>query len=93
MPVDIEKETTFTDRNGEKLSKHIRDGMTIITPVNPVSITHYREKLERFGFNRFLIDMSFVPPSKENIQTLVTDFREGNAIKGSAIFNFKRELK
>jgi putative protease len=93
MPVDIEKETTFTDRNGEKFSKHIRDGMTIITPVNPVSITHYREKLERFGFNRFLIDMSFVPPSKENIQTLVTDFREGNAIKGSAIFNFKRELK
>jgi hypothetical protein len=37
--------------------------------------------------------MSFVPPSKENIQTLMTDFREGNAIKGSAIFNFKRELK
>jgi len=93
MPVDIEKETTFTDKNGEKFRKHVRDGMTIVTPANPVSITHYREKLERFGFNRFLIDLSFVQPSKENIQSVLIDFQQGNTIKGSSIFNFKRELK
>ena len=93
MPVEVEKETMFTDKNGEKFRKHIRDGITIVTPVNPVSIVHYREKLERFGFNRFLIDLSFVEPSAENIQTILTDFHQGNTIKGSSIFNFKRELK
>ena len=93
MPVEVEKETMFTDKNGEKFRKHIRDGITIVTPANPVSITHYREKLERFGFNRFLIDLSFVEPSAENIQTILTDFHQGNTIKGSSIFNFKRELK
>lgn len=93
MPVHLEKDSFFTDRNGEKFMKHIRDGITIVTPANPVSITRYREKLERFGFNRFLLDMSFDVCSKENLQSVLDDFHHSTEVKGSTIFNFKRELK
>jgi putative protease len=93
MPVGIEQEILFTDKNGEKFNKYVRDGITVITPANPVSITHYREKIERFGFNRFLIDMSFCQPSKEAIQSVLNDFLQSKLINGSTIFNFKRELK
>jgi U32 family peptidase len=93
MPVKLGQKEIFTDKNGEKFMKHIRDGMTIVTTVNPVSITQYRGKLERFGFNRFLIDMSFTEPSKESLQTVLTTFMNSETMKGSTIFNFKRELK
>jgi U32 family peptidase len=93
MPVTIEKETLFSDSNHEKFMKHIRDGITIVTPVNPVSITQYKDKLERFGFNRFLIDMCFMKPLNENLQSVLHNFRNSEPIKESTIFNFKRELK
>jgi U32 family peptidase len=93
MPVKVEQEEIFTDKNGEKFRKHVRDGMTIVIPANPVSFTQYHSKLERFGFNRFLIDMSFTKPSKETLQTVLTTFMNSETVKGSNILNFKRELK
>jgi putative protease len=93
MPVKLEQKGVFTDKNGEKFVKHVRDGMTITVPANPVSITQYREKIERFGFNRFLIDMSFTEPSKDAVHAVLASFMNSETIKASSNFNFKREMK
>ncbi len=93
MPVKLTKDQYFSDKNNERYAKHVRDGMTIITSEKPVSTTQYREKLERFGFKRFFVDVSFLNPSKENIDLIINSIKESASIKDSSVFNFKRELK
>lgn len=93
MPVKLSKDKTFSDSTGQKYFKHIKDGMTIITPDKPVSIIQYREKIERYGFGRFLIDLSFISPDDEMLFSTLKSFNNSESIKESSIFNFKRELK
>ena len=93
MPVELEKHKLFADKKGEKYKKFIRDGITIVIPEKPVSVTQYRNKLERFGFSSFLIDLSYHEPSDETISRITGAFFNSEAIKPSTLFNFKRELK
>jgi len=93
MPVKLEKETTFTDKNGEEFRKIVANGITIVIPQKPVSLTLYKNKLERYGFNRFLIDLSNTNTSNTEFQTILQRFRNSESISGTTIFNFKRELK
>ncbi len=93
MPVGLEKEKAFNDTAGEKFEKHIKDGITIITAEKVVSLTQYREKLERFGFRKFLIDLSLENPDNEKMKLIYDSLIKSESIKGSVAFNFKRELK
>jgi U32 family peptidase len=47
MPVTANKEEAFTDKNGEQFRKLVRDGITIIVPVQPVALTQFKSKLDR----------------------------------------------
>ncbi len=93
MPVQAKKEEWFEDKMGEKFKKMVREGMTIVLPEHPVSLTQYKSKLERYGFNRFLIDMSFSTPSKNTPKTILGRLKRSEQIQPSSNFNFKRELK
>lgn len=93
MPVKLEREIVFSDTAGERFEKHIKDGITIITSDKAVSLTQYREKLERFGFRKFLIDLSLENPDNEKIKLIYDSLIKSESIKGSVAFNFKRELK
>lgn len=93
MPVKLNKDKSFSDSTGQKYLKHIKDGITIITPDKPVSIIQYREKIERYGFGRFLIDFSFISPDDEKLKSVLKSLSNSEQIKESTIFNFKRELK
>ena len=93
MPVKAKKEELFEDKMGEKFRKIVRDGITIVLPENPVSLTQYQSKLERYGFNRFLIDVSSIEPSSKVLKTIVGKLKRSESVPGSSNFNFKRELK
>lgn len=93
MPVKAKKESWFKDKMGEKFRKVVRDGMTIILPEHPVSLTQYKSKLERYGFHRFLIDLSSTSPSKNTPKTILNRLKRSEQIQPSSNFNFKRELK
>jgi U32 family peptidase len=94
MPIEAEKEDSFADKMGQKFRKTIKEGLTIVLPEKAVSLTQYKTKLERYGYNRFLIDLSFVTPSIELYQDVVTAFSAGKSVSfPSSGFNFKRELK
>jgi putative protease len=50
MPVKINQKT-FTDERKTRYNKKVINGMTIIIPEKPVSITQYINKLSNKGFN------------------------------------------
>ncbi len=92
MPVKLEKDIPFSDKTGASFRKEVKDGVTITLPENPVSLTQYKSKLERFGFYKFLIDMSHTPPSKNTPQTIKKRLLKSEQIQPSSNFNFKMGL-
>lgn len=93
MPVELNSDLMFSDRSGTNYRKIVREGLTHVLPEHPVSLTQFREKLERFGFYRFLIDLSTIPANFEKFQQIITAYSQSTSIKPSTLFNFKRELK
>jgi U32 family peptidase len=94
MPIKAAKERVFADRMGQKFRKTVCDGLTVVVPEKPVSLTQYKEKLERYSYNRFLIDLSFVTPSPEFCDQVIKALKNSQSIPfPSSGFNFKRELK
>ena len=93
MPVDVQSEKDFGDKKGTQFQKVVRDGVTIVIPEIPVSLTQYFGQLKSKGFNRFLIDMSFSKPSKNSWQTILRRMKNSEQIQPSTNFNFKKDLK
>jgi putative protease len=93
MPVSLASNEPFSDSNGNRYVKTIRNGMTIILPEHPVSLTQFREKLDRYGFFRFMIDLSHITPDEQRFKEIWKSYNQSEALKPSTMFNFKRELK
>ncbi|MFA9392040.1 MAG: peptidase U32 family protein [Prolixibacteraceae bacterium] len=93
MPVLLEKEEIFEDRKGEKFRKFVRDGMTVVIPENPVAITQFKSKLDRYGFYRYLIDVSTIAPENGLAARLKKKMMYSDKLAKTHLFNFKRELK
>jgi putative protease len=93
MPVRVNDENNhLKDDKGYSFRKHTRNGMTIITPEQPVSLFQYKKELTNKGFGRFLIDVSHEKPSGNRISTLIKNFRQSSQIQPSTNFNFKKGL-
>ncbi len=93
MPVKANPNNIFADKTGENFIKTVRDGITIILPENPVSLTQYKNKLEKFGFSKYFIDLSHTTPSKNTPGTIKKRLLKSEQIQPSSNFNFKREMK
>jgi putative protease len=90
MPV---KANAFKDDKNNDYQKMVKDGVTIVVPVNPVALLHQRDKLKDVGYNRFLIDLSFEKPSSNAFNTIIKRYKESAQIQPSFSFNFKLGLK
>ncbi|HOO83794.1 MAG TPA: U32 family peptidase [Prolixibacteraceae bacterium] len=93
MPIEAKKDSPFSDQNGTAFRKLIRDGITIVLPEQAVSLSRFKNKLDRYGFYNYFIDLSFVEPNKKTVDTIVNKFYVSEGIQPSNIFNFKREMK
>jgi putative protease len=91
MPISVENNETFED-NSEIYRKSLKDGMTNIIPLKPVSILQYKNKFEKKGFNKFLIDFSYQKPSKNLFNKILKKLSESEAERPSTGFNFKKGL-
>ncbi len=90
MPLENEKANI---KDGDLvLQTFVRDGIREIVPVAPVSITQYLPKLEKHQFSQFLIDLSYIKPSKEALTTIMEAVKTSTKIEGSKQFNFKKGL-
>ncbi len=94
MPVrgDL-KNRFFADENNKKFRIAVKDGITIVYPQIPVSLFHYRNQLEKNGFNRFLIDYSGEVMTANVVKRILKKFIEADTVQPSTAFNFKLGLK
>ncbi|MFP4621032.1 MAG: peptidase U32 family protein [Bacteroidales bacterium] len=93
MPVNIEdKAHSFRDDKNYSFRRIRKNGMTIIIPREPVSLTQYKNKLESSGFGRYLIDLTHEKPSDKRFHTILQKFRHSEQIQPSNTFNLKKGL-
>ena len=69
-----------------------KNGMNIVIPQEPVALTQYKEKLEHYGFGRFLVDFSYEKPSDERFHSLIQKLKDAQQTQPSSTFNYKRGL-
>jgi len=93
MPVKIKNPQQWVRDDRDYSFVHLkRNGITIVIPDQPVSLTQYKSKLEAKGFGRFLIDMSYEKPSDKRFHTLLKNLKESKQTQPSNTFNFKMGL-
>ena len=95
VPVKInnEDDNYFEDDMGNAYHKSVKDGINIIWPETPVSLTQYVPDLKKEGFHNFMIDLSKIKPSQNRFNTLLKRVLKGEQMQPSSNFNFGRELK
>lgn len=93
MPVDVNKDGVFADETNKKYRVVVKDGITVVYPSIPVSLTHYSKQLEKNGFNRFLIDYSGEIMTANVVKRILKKFIDSEAVQPSTNFNFKLGLK
>ncbi len=92
MPVKL-VDSEFTDDRNRKFDRQVRDGITFIYPEVPTTWLHYREKFERLGFRRFLLDYSGVSASKHLPKRVLQHYQQSKALQPGTSFNMKMGLK
>lgn len=92
MPVKLPS-NQFTDERKNRYRRHRVNGLTIITPEQPVCITQYANKLRGKNFNRFLIDLTFEPADNNRLAHLLKLLATSEGIQGTSVFNFKKGLR
>lgn len=92
MPVKLGS-NIFTDERKNRYVRQRVNGITIITPEQPVCITQYANKLRGKNFNRFLIDLCFEKADNNRLAHILKLLATSEGIQGSSAFNFKKGLK
>jgi U32 family peptidase len=94
MPVRVgQEDNLFADEANKKFRIEVIDGITIVYPTIPVALFHYRNQLEKNGFNRFLIDYSGETISANVVKRILKKYLDRESINPSSNFNFKLGLK
>ena len=70
-----------------------KDGLFYTISEQLVCLFHRQEKLQGFGINRFLIDFSFMDPSRKRFKTIVFELEAGRKLDNTSVFNHKAGLK
>lgn len=93
MPVNIKEQNhSFRDDKNYSFKRIRKNGITVIVPMEPVSLTQYKNKLDYNGFGRYLIDLTYEKPSDKRIHTILQKLRNSEQIQPSNTFNFKKGL-
>ncbi len=89
QPVHLKQKFSDADRQYQVLT---RKGWTFVIPQEAVSVFQYRNKIEEYGYSRFLIDLSFMEPNKDELSEIVDSYQQGLKWKNSSTFNYKKGL-
>lgn len=93
VKTDDQNSNTFIDDNEIQYNRIVRDGITIITPEDPVAIFEEVKDLTDNGFHNYLIDCSRATPSQNKFNTYIKHFHESEQLLPLSNFNFIRGLK
>ncbi|MDO8927718.1 MAG: hypothetical protein Q7W54_01880, partial [Bacteroidota bacterium] len=94
MPVKPHHESKlFADENNKKFRIAVKDGITIVYPTIPVALFHYRNQLEKSGFNRFLIDYSGEIITANVVKRILKKYLNSESVLPSSSFNFRLGMR
>lgn len=83
----------LTNAKGEEFFTARRYGLHYLVGRHPLCLFHRRAKLQEAGIGTFVLDLSFVEPTGENLELLLEAYRSGTRLEGGTQFNYKRGLK
>lgn len=92
MPVKLTG-NFFSDDQRQRFVRHRVNGMTVISPEQPVCVTNFAAKLSGKGFQRFLIDLTFERPNAQVISKVLSHLKTSTSIPGTSGFNMKKGLR
>ena len=90
--VPIKTNKIIFDENKNCYNKLIFNGFTIITDSEAVSLTHFINKFQVKGFNKFLIDFSY-ENDINNLNNVLISIKKSEKIPNTKDFNMKKGLK
>jgi len=83
---------TIKDWNSS-FNTSIRNGITVLTPEQPAAILQHRTRLEKLGYKKFLLDFSYMKPSQNTFNRILSSFEAGKQEQQARLFNFKNGLQ
>ncbi|MCM2357684.1 MAG: U32 family peptidase [Geobacteraceae bacterium] len=87
---DVKGDAPLVSDRGDGYLATVRDGLTVITPTRPFSLTGFRRRLQEMGCGSFVVDLGQLPAA--DWPRVLDAFARGNALEGTSEFNFQMGL-
>jgi putative protease len=87
---DVKADAPLVSDRGDEYTTAVRDGLTVITPTTPFSLTGFRRRLQDMGCGSFVVDLSQL--SQNDWPQVLDAFARGSALEGTSEFNFTMGL-
>ena len=87
---DVKGDAPIVSDRGEGYLATARDGLTVITPATPFSLTGFRRRLQEMGCGSFVVDLSQLP--QQEWPRVLDAFARGTALPDTSEFNFTMGL-
>ncbi|MDR1696422.1 MAG: U32 family peptidase [Endomicrobium sp.] len=70
-----------------------RQDKTNVIAQYPVMLFNKKKRLEKLGIGKFIIDLSFIPPDKAYLETVLNAYNGKISLQNGCEFNFERGLR
>lgn len=87
---DIRGDVPVVSDRGEGYMVRVQDGLTVVTPTKPFSLTGRRARLQELGCQAFVIDLSHEP--RERWKNILGAFARSESLPDTSEFNFTMGL-
>ena len=87
---DVKADAPLVSDRGDGYLATVKDGLTVITPTKPFSLTGFKRRLQEMGCGSFVVDLCQLPPS--DWPRILDACSRGNALPETSEFNFTMGL-
>jgi len=84
--------TTIKDAVNNEFFLHRKHGLNYLIATRPLCLTHQVDRLSALGISNFIIDFSYIKPSKSAAENILLNLNNRTRIPGTSIFNYKGGL-
>src|SRR6266540_2007178 len=87
---DVKGDAPLVSDRGDAYMTTVKDGLTILTPTRPFSLTGFKRRLQDMGCGSFVVDLSQLP--HQEWSRVFDAFTRGNPLPETSEFNFTMGL-
>lgn len=89
----LEDQTRVMDANSAAFKVCAHNGLYYLLSETPLCLFQRRDKLKELGIYRYLIDFSFLPPSRKLFKSIMYNYQQQQKLPESTQFNHKSGFK